>query len=182
MIYQKFFQGFFRQCMHNCWWLHHQKWCFQWHKETWFTHPNLHDIRYVITAIYSLKAKKNGEGSDRIPVRIFIDGINEIMPVLAHLFDLIYKQTCILDQWHISKVLPLFKKVNPNMISNYHPILISNLCSTSKIFEKFICVYLNQLETVSNISLIGKPLIGFKKTKYSNHRFTNSIFICKLIK
>ena len=47
------------------------------------------------------------------------------------------------------------------MIENYRPI--SNLCSTSKIFEKLILQRLNELETINNISLTGKPQHGFKK-------------------
>ena len=114
----------------------------------------------VFKSIKSLKSK-NCEGFDRIPVRILTDGINEITPVLSHIFNLIYKQKQIPDQWRVSKVIPLFKKGNPNMIENYRPI--SNLCSTSKIFEKLILQRLNELETINNISLTGKPQHGFKK-------------------
>jgi hypothetical protein len=114
----------------------------------------------VFKSIKSLKSK-NCEGFDRIPVRILTDGINEITPVLSHIFNLIYKQKQIPDQWRVSKVIPLFKKGNPNMIENYRPI--SNLCSTSKIFEKLILHRLNELETINNISLTGKPQHGFKK-------------------
>ena len=114
----------------------------------------------VYKSIKSLKSK-NCEGFDRIPVRILTDGINEITPVLSHIFNLIYKQKQIPDQWRVSKVIPLFKKGNPNMIENYRPI--SNLCSTSKIFEKLILHRLNELETINNISLTGKPQHGFKK-------------------
>ena len=114
----------------------------------------------VFKSIKSLKSK-NCEGFDRIPVRILTDGINEITPVLSHIFNLIYKQKQIPDQWRVSKVIPLFKKGNPNVIENYRPI--SNLCSTSKIFEKLILHRLNELETINNISLTGKPQHGFKK-------------------
>ena len=119
------------------------------------THEN------IITAIKSLKTK-NCEGFDRIPVRILIDGINEITPVLLHLFQLIYKYNCIPSQWQISKVIPLLKKGNPNKIENYRPI--ANLCSTSKIFEKLILMHLTQLESLNKISLTGKPQHGFKKS------------------
>ena len=114
----------------------------------------------VYAAIKSLK-NKNCEGFDRIPVRILADGINEITPVLAHLFNQIYLQKCIPDQWRVSKIIPLHKKGSPNKVENYRPI--SNLCSTSKIFEKLILLRLNQLETINNISLTGKSQHGFKK-------------------
>ena len=114
----------------------------------------------VSSAIKSLKAK-NCEGFDRIPVRILTDGINELTPVLSHLFNLIYQQKRIPDQWKVSKVTPLHKKSNPNKIENYRPI--NNLCSTSKVFEKLILMRLHQIETINKISLTGKPQHGFKK-------------------
>ena len=57
--------------------------------------------------IKSLKAKKNCKGFDRIPVRILTDGMNVITPVLTYIFNLIYKQKGIPDQWRLSKVVPL---------------------------------------------------------------------------
>ena len=103
----------------------------------------------VSSAIKSLKAK-NCEGFDRIPVRILTDGINELTPVLSHLFNLIYQQKRIPDQWKVSKVTPLHKQSNPNKIENYRPI--NNLCSTSKVFEKLILMRLHQIETINKIS------------------------------
>ena len=114
----------------------------------------------IIKAIRSLKLK-NCEGFDRIPVRYLIDGIIQITPVLSHLFNLIYLTKQIPDQWRISKVIPILKKGNPHQIENYRPI--SNLCSTSKIFEKLILIRLLQIEEISKISLTGTPQHGFKK-------------------
>ena len=114
----------------------------------------------VLNAIKSLKTK-NCEGFDRIPVRILVDGIDHLTQILSYLFYLIYKHNKIPDQWRISKVIPLFKKGNPTKIENYRPI--SNLCSTSKIFEKLILMRLSQLENLQNISLTGKSQHGFKK-------------------
>ena len=116
---------------------------------------------YVYSAIKSLKIK-NCEGFDRIPVRILCDSINEITPVLSHLFSLIYKHKEIQKQWRISKIIPLLKKGNPTKIENYRPI--ANLCSTSKIFEKLILMRLSQLEILNNVTLTGKPQHGFKKS------------------
>ena len=52
----------------------------------------------LLIAIKSLKIK-NCEGFDRIPVRILIDGTNELVQVLSHLFNLIYKHKTIPSQW-----------------------------------------------------------------------------------
>ena len=91
----------------------------------------------LIAAINSL-AFKNCEGHDRIPQRIIKDGINMLLGPLSYLFDTIYKTKEIPQQWLISKVNPIFKKGNSSDIENYRPV--SNLCSTSKIFEKLASV------------------------------------------
>ena len=53
---------------------------------------------------------KNCEGHDQIPQRKLYDGIDQFINPLGTLFDKIYYQKCISNQWHIAKVTPLFKK------------------------------------------------------------------------
>ena len=48
-------------------------------------------------------------------------------------------------------------------IENYCPI--SNLCSTSKIFEKLILTRIKNLEQLNNINITGENQHGFKKDK-----------------
>ena len=114
----------------------------------------------IITAINSLKVK-NCEGYDRIPVRTLIDSTPVTLPILTNLFNLIYIQKSIPEQWKISKVIPIPKAGNPNKIENYRPI--ANLCSTTKIYEKLILARLTQIEKENNCSLTGKSQHGFKK-------------------
>ena len=114
----------------------------------------------VLTAINSLKSK-NCEGFDRIPLRALIDSTPITLPILTHLFNLIYEQKIIPEQWKISRIIPIPKPGDPHKIENYRPI--SNLCSTSKIFEKLILKRLTQIETENNCSLTGKSQHGFKK-------------------
>ena len=116
----------------------------------------------VFLAIKSLKTK-NCEGYDRLPQRILTDGINVLITPLADLFEKIYKYKKLPEQWQISKTIPIFKKGNPNNIENYRPI--SNLCSTSKIFEKLILLRLQKLEIKHKIDLTGKPQHGFKQKR-----------------
>ena len=54
---------------------------------------------------------KNCKGHDRIPQRIIIDGIELLKAPLAVLFDKIYNTKAIPEQWLISKVIPIHKKV-----------------------------------------------------------------------
>ena len=60
-----------------------------------------------------------------------------------------------------------FQKKGSNIkIENYRPI--SNLCSTSKIFEKLILQRIHPIEKIKNIDLKGKPQHGFKAKHSTN--------------
>ena len=113
-------------------------------------------------AIKSLKPK-NCEGHDRIPLRILTDGMQILIKPLKVLFEKIYDQKQIPEQWFISKVMPIHKKGDKSDITNYRPI--SNLCSCSKIYEKLILNRINNIQTNSKVDLTGKSQHGFK----SNH-------------
>ena len=69
----------------------------------------------VIEAILSLKIK-NGEGYDRIPQRILIDGIRYLSKPFSTLFNEIYNSKQVPEQWLIAKIVPILKKGSPNQI------------------------------------------------------------------
>ena len=114
----------------------------------------------IVTAVKTLKIK-NCEGHDRIPQRILVDGIEILKTPLAVLFDKIYHTKSLPQQWLIAKIIPIHKKGSHSDIENYRPI--SNLCSTTKIFEKLILLRLQNLETLNRVDLTGKSQHGFKK-------------------
>ena len=116
----------------------------------------------ILSCIKSIKIK-NCEGFDRIPQRILVDGANILINPLSKLFEKIYFQKQIPEQWLIAKVTPIHKKGPKNQIENYRPI--ANLCSTSKIFEKLILKRIQAIEIFHNADLTGKQQHGFKKCK-----------------
>jgi hypothetical protein len=116
----------------------------------------------VQKSIESIKLK-NTEGYDRIPQRVLVDGIEHLLQPFTKLFDLIYREKSIPEQWRISKIVPVHKKGSKQMIENYRPV--ANLCSASKVFERLILNRINQLETLANIDLTGKGQHGFKKNR-----------------
>ena len=106
---------------------------------------------------------KNCEGYDRIPQRVLIEGIEIILAPLTKLFKLIIAQNKIPEQWLISKTIPIHKKGPKQNIENYRPI--SNLCSTSKVFERLILSRIKSLEQLNNVDITGVNQHGFKKNK-----------------
>ena len=108
-----------------------------------------------------LKVSKLKIGYDRIPQRVLSEGINHLLSSLTGLFKLITTQNSIPDQWLTSKIIPIHKKGPKQNIENYRPI--SNLCSTSTIFEKLILKRIQNIEALNNIDLTGPNQHGFKK-------------------
>ena len=106
---------------------------------------------------------KNTEGFDRIPQRILIDGRDFLMGPLTVLFGMIYRDQVIPGQWLMSKIIPIHKKGEKSMIENYRPV--ANLCCVSKIFEKLILKRIQDLESISGISVGGNQQHGFAKSK-----------------
>ena len=116
----------------------------------------------LLECINSLKIK-NCEGYDRIPQRILSEGAMYLIKPLKGLFKLIFEKNKIPEQWLISKTIPIHKKGPKQNIENYRPI--SNLCSTSKIFEKIILKRIQKLELLNNVDITGQNQHGFKKNK-----------------
>ena len=116
----------------------------------------------VESCMKSIK-QKNCEGYDRIPQRIIADGTEHLLMPLKKLFEQIYNQMAIPEQWRFSKVIPVHKKGSKHMIENYRPV--SNLCGVSKVFERLILNRIGQLEILNKVDLTGKQQHGFKKAK-----------------
>ena len=128
-------------------------------RKIWTTDHHFMSLNNIQEAVKSLK-NKQCEGHDRIPQRILIDGIVILQHPLSYLFNQIYIQKTVPEQWLIAKVTPIFKKGKISKIKNYR--LISNLCSASKFFEKIILIRLQKLEKFKNVDLTGKSQHGFK--------------------
>ncbi len=115
----------------------------------------------VKECIKSLKSK-NTEGFDRIPQKILLDGVEQLVQPMSVLFNLIYNEKTVPDQWLIAKTIPVFKnKGDIKHVENYRPI--ANLCSTSKVFEKLILKRILFLQDLHRVDLTGSKQHGFKK-------------------
>ena len=116
-----------------------------------------------VTEAMSLLKDKSCFGFDNIPVKVLKDGTAILAPVFCKLFNIIYEQNSVPQKWRTSRVLPLYKKGDRRQIANYRPI--SNLCASSKIFERIILKRLLEVETELGTDLSGTTQHGFKKRR-----------------
>jgi len=89
----------------------------------------------VFNTISNLKLSST-TGPDGIPT-IFLYNCRFILtPVLTNLFNLFLSKGIYPSLWKTSFILPILKKGNPSLISNYRPI--SKLSSIPKLFSHLI--------------------------------------------
>ena len=76
-------------------------------------------------------------GPDCIPVVVLKNCEPELSYILAELFNKCLKESCFLDCWKVSSMVPVFKNVGERSTAkNYHPL--SLLSVASKVFEKLV--------------------------------------------
>ena len=85
-------------------------------------------------AILSIKVK-NCEGSDQIPQRIIVDGAELLIAPFHVLFNLIYMQRTIPEQWLMSKIVPVHKK------ETIIPPIMTKVKSLGKYLDLLITIY-----------------------------------------
>lgn len=109
----------------------------------------------VLNAINRLKRSK-AQGFDEIPGLVIKDIGKLLLKPLCWLFNSISEHCQIPKAWKTSRVLPVFKKGDSKLVSNYRPI--SNISSVCKVFERCI---LNKLLEVGPSELFGPHQHGF---------------------
>ena len=105
---------------------------------------------------------------DGISPRILKDNnVNDFIEPLKYIFNLSLEQSVVPDQMKVAKVVPIYKKENTQIASNYHPI--SLLSIFNKLLEQIIykCIYY----FVDKYQVLHKHQFGFKK----NHSTTQAV-------
>ena len=75
--------------------------------------------------------------------------------------NLIYDKKRVPDLWKTSHIIPLFKKGKKSQIENYR--LISNLCASSKVFERLVLNQILNIKKEDGVDIFGKMQHGFRK-------------------
>lgn len=118
-----------------------------------------YDVSLVkIKSIFETLDITKSRGPDSLPPILFRK-VPALASSLASIFYKIKQTSVYPDCWKIGKVTPLFKKGDRQLVSNYRPITLLNICS--KIFEK--CVFDALYPFVS--PLIHSNQFGFQKKK-----------------
>ncbi len=142
--------------------------------------PPLQDIRIqtksVRRALLNLNINK-ATGPDEIPARVLKRCAPELAPVFQRLFHLSLTKNTYPLCWKIAHIVPVHKKGDRSLTSNYRPISITSVIS--KVFEDLINkIILKHLEVHS---LLSDSQYGFRKSRstadllaFITHKWTNS--------
>ena len=91
-----------------------------------------HNVAYAITSLDIKKAF----GCDDINPHLIKMCAEYLIHGLTNLFQLSVQTSSIPQQWKVHKIVPVYKKRDRSIVSNYRPILL--LCSLSRVLESII--------------------------------------------
>ena len=124
----------------------------------------------LLTIVNSLKAGKS-PGYDGVNNDIIKQVILAIIQPLIHVFNSSMLNGIVPENMKIAKVVPVFKKGDPQSFSNYRPI--SLLTSFSKILEKVI--YVRTLEFFNKSKIFSNFQFGFREKHTTSHALLHFI-------
>ena len=111
----------------------------------------------ILDLISSLKSGK-APGPDQVLTEILTSNPHWWSHSLANFFTLVNHSGTLPNSWLISTLIPIFKKGDPSLPSNYRPI--SLLSFIGKLYSKSLLAKLSAW--ASSINLPGKEQIGFR--------------------
>ena len=114
--------------------------------------------REIIDAISKLKSSYTKDNDSLSNMFYRLSG-HVTVKFLSRIFNLMFYSGIFPDIWKTARIIPLFKKGNVNIVSNYRPISI--LSCTSKIFE--IIIKNRMLDYLEEHNLIVNEQHGFRK-------------------
>ena len=130
--------------------------------KTFFISPT--EPQEVFNIIHSLDINKS-LGPNSIPVYILKVFNNFFSENLSKIINISFETGIFPDLCKVAKVIPIYKKENPLLCSNYRPI--SLLPIFSKIFEKII--YKRMFCYLTKNNFIYKRQFGFRENHSTNH-------------
>lgn len=114
----------------------------------------------LIIHIGSLK-NNSAPGEDNISSFLIKAIHKNIIKPLLYLINLSFSSSNIPSDWKTSLVTPVYKKGDPNLLTNYRPISLIN--NFAKLFEK--CLKTRLVDFLEKESIFYKNQFGFRKNK-----------------
>ena len=118
----------------------------------------------LLGLINSLKKGKS-PGCDNISNELIKNVVEGIMLPLVHIYNLSMMNGSVPMSMKIAKVVPIFKKDDPKLVTNYRPI--SLLTSFSKILEKLI--YTRTVKFLNHSKIFSNFQFGFREKHTTTH-------------
>ena len=115
---------------------------------------------FVEKQLATLKRNK-ATGADGIPSNLLKDAASGISTPLAFIINLSLRTSSIPSDWKLAKVVPLHKKGDTSLESNYRPISILSVCS--KILER--AVHHQLIDFLEKEKLFSKNQYGYRKRR-----------------
>ena len=115
----------------------------------------------MVANLYSSKSI----GPHSVPINIFKIVKHPISHPLAKIVNQSFLKGTFPSKLKVAKVVPVFKKGDPEIRSNYRPISLLPICS--KIFEKLVCKRLYSFVTCNKI--IYPLQFGFQENHSIDH-------------
>ena len=110
--------------------------------------------------LMNLKTKK-ATRTDEIPAFILKAAATELAPALANLFQLSLDLGEIPQDWREASVVPLFKKRDRHLASNYRPVSLTSI--TCKLLEHI--VHSNVMQHFDRYDVLSDNQHGFRKRR-----------------
>ena len=112
-----------------------------------------------------LELKNSSAGHDGISMKMLKLMKNYIVGPLVHIFNTSFVQGKVPDALKIARVVPILKKGDPSIFSNYRPISV--LPSISKLLEKL--VYKRIITFLDSNNILHDNQFGFRKHRSTEH-------------
>jgi len=128
----------------------------------------------LIQHISSLKANSS-YGVDNIPISCIKQNHHLFIPVLKHIFNLIFRTGIIPPEFKHSIITPILKNGDKSNIKNYRPI--SNISTFAKIFEK--CLKKRLVDFFEKYNILSENQFGFRaelSTEDAVYELINKIY------
>ena len=114
-----------------------------------------------IIKIINMLKQSNSVGPDNISIKIIKKCAHQLTEPLCHIINKCFQDSKYLDMQKVSKILPLFKKGDRKLLSNYRPIAI--LSVFSKIFEKLLATRI--IKFLESKQILSPNQQGFREHK-----------------